>query len=64
MLVDLAKHVANAYEQQEGRSNSDSLQRIRAGFDAEWSKATDHPAGHIMKPDEMANDPTPKHPME
>jgi hypothetical protein len=36
LLVDLAKHVARAYE---GRDPEQVLDRIRAGFDAEW----DHP---------------------
>jgi hypothetical protein len=45
MLVDLAKHVANAYEQTEGRDRAEVLARIKAGFDAEWSSATDEPTG-------------------
>jgi len=48
MLVDLAKHVADAYEQQSQRNYQDSLRRIKAGFDAEWSHATDTPTGHVM----------------
>lgn len=40
LLVDLAKHVALCYESQ-GHSKEDSLERIKAAFDAEWSVSTD-----------------------
>ena len=40
LLVDLARHVAYAYEQQ-GMSGEDALCRIRAMFDAEWNAPTD-----------------------
>ncbi len=36
MPVDLAKHVANAYEQREGRNQQEVLERIKVGLDAEW----------------------------
>jgi hypothetical protein len=49
MLVDLARHVANAYCQTEGRDPADVLRRIRAGLDAEWSSPTDAPKGRLMK---------------
>ncbi|MFN0020233.1 MAG: DUF5076 domain-containing protein [Pirellulaceae bacterium] len=42
-LVDLAKHVANSYQQSEGRDPAEVLTRIKAGFDAEWAHATDTP---------------------
>ncbi len=45
LLVDLAKHVANAYEQLEGRDRNQTLARIKDGFDAEWDHATDVPTG-------------------
>ena len=45
LLVDLAKHVANAYEQLEGCDRQQTLARIKAGFDAEWDHATDEPTG-------------------
>jgi hypothetical protein len=51
-LVDLAKHVANAYEQTEGRDYSETLARIRIGFDAEWDAPTDEPSGHISTDDD------------
>lgn len=47
MLVDLARHVANAYAETEGRPPADVLARIRAGFDAEWDNPTDVPTGNL-----------------
>ena|SRR2546422_5369128 len=44
LLVDLAKHVANALHEQSGRDRADTLQRIRAGFDARSSPTTLPPA--------------------
>ena len=40
MLVDLARHVATAYESL-GNNRETTLERIRSAFDAEWSHATD-----------------------
>lgn len=40
MLVDLARHVASSYEQK-GHDREHALERLRAGFDAEWSSPTD-----------------------
>jgi len=40
MLVDLARHVASAYEAQ-GHDRDEVLNKIRAAFDAEWSHPTD-----------------------
>jgi|SRR5438132_10914115 len=48
MLVDLAKHVASAYHQSKGTDSLGVLKRIRQGFDAEWSTATDAPTGSIQ----------------
>ena len=45
MLVDLARHVANGYEQAQGRNREEVLGRIREGFDAEWESPTDKPTG-------------------
>lgn len=47
MLVDLARHVAIAYEQTEGCDRQETLARIKAGFDAEWDDATDEPMGKV-----------------
>ena len=40
MLVDLARHVANAYKEQ-GHDKAEVLVRIREAFDAEWEVPTD-----------------------
>ncbi|MEM6274082.1 MAG: DUF5076 domain-containing protein [Myxococcota bacterium] len=47
VLVDLARHVANAYEQGSGREVNEVLERIREAFDAEWDSPTDQPTGTI-----------------
>lgn len=47
LLVDLARHVANAYEQR-GYSSGAALTKIRQGFDAEWGTPTDEPTGSLM----------------
>lgn len=44
MLVDIARHAAAAYEPL-GYDRSETLDRIRAAFDAEWS----HPTSEIEK---------------
>jgi hypothetical protein len=48
MLVDLARHVANAYEQSGRMDTATALARLKEGFDAEWSWPTDEPTGKIM----------------
>jgi len=40
LLVDLAKHVANIYHQEQGHPVEKVLARIRQGFDAEWDHST------------------------
>jgi hypothetical protein len=47
MLVDLAKHVASAYEARTGADYGLVLNRIRELFDAEWETATDSPFGEL-----------------
>jgi hypothetical protein len=49
MLVDFARHVANAYQQQEGRNPEEVLRRIKEGLDAEWGFPTDTPTGQIVE---------------
>ena len=49
MLVDLARHVAGAYQQTQGRDPAEVMDRIRAGFDAEWNAATDKPEGGLLE---------------
>ncbi len=48
MLVDLAKHVANAYAQSGQTTHAAALARIREGLEAEWSKPTDEPKGGLI----------------
>ena len=45
MLVDFAKHVANAYEQTGKGSREEILARIKRGFDTEWTNPTDNVTG-------------------
>ena len=40
MLVDIARHAANAYAN-EGMPRAEALARIKALFDAEWASPTD-----------------------
>ncbi len=47
MLVDLAKHISNAYSQTQDISFDAALSRIREGFDAEWRSPTDRPRGQV-----------------
>lgn len=51
MLVDLARHVANAYEQSTGAGFEETLRRIREGFDVEWEDPTDTPSGEVLTDD-------------
>jgi hypothetical protein len=51
MLVDLARHVASAYQQLEGRDLDDTLARIKKGFDAEWNYPTDTVTGEVISKD-------------
>ena len=44
MLADLARHIANSYEQDAALDRVKTLQRIKAAFDAEMAP-TDHPEG-------------------
>jgi hypothetical protein len=48
MLVDLARHIARAYELAEGRNPKECLLRIKQGFDAEWSEPTDSADGQLL----------------
>jgi hypothetical protein len=48
MLVDLAKHIARAYQQETGSPYAKSLHRIKDGIDAEWHTPTDEPEGQIL----------------
>ena len=48
LLVDLARHVARAYREIYGRSEQESLARIRELFDAEWGSPTDLGKGRVL----------------
>jgi hypothetical protein len=45
MLADLAKHIANSYDQDVALDRLKTLQRIKVAFDAEMSKPTNDPTG-------------------
>lgn len=47
-LVDLAKHVANAFEQMNKGEREAVLGRIKEGFEAEWDKPTDEAEGKVV----------------
>ena len=47
MLVDLAKLIANAYQETAGMDRSAALASIKKGFDIEWGSPTDEPTGGI-----------------
>jgi hypothetical protein len=51
-LVDLARHLARAYEQLGHGDAVEVLGRIRAGFDVEWSRPTDEGRGQLLGEDE------------
>ena len=41
LLVDIARHAARAYANAGNLSEQQALERIRQGFNAEWSSLTD-----------------------
>lgn len=47
LLVDLAKHVANAYAQTRSCDVSEVLARIHEALEAEWHAPTDLPTGRV-----------------
>jgi Domain of unknown function (DUF5076) len=49
MLVDLARHVANAYEQDGRGDYFEVLSRIRQVFEAEWDSPTDIARGKLTE---------------
>ena len=48
MIVDLARHIARAHSQMYGKSEADSLLRIRELWDLEWNNPTDRPRGGLQ----------------
>ena len=55
MLVNLAKHVANAYHQTRGIDPNQTLDGIKAAFEKEWTNPTDKPMGEVMKKPQAEN---------
>jgi len=55
LLVNLAKHVANAYHQTKGVDPNQTLAGIKAAFDAEWANPTDRPTGEVIKNPQREN---------
>ena len=49
LLVDLARHVANAYSQTTEQDAHAVLSRVREGLDAEWESPTDYPSGGLLE---------------
>lgn len=49
LLVDLARHVANAYEQARGDDRAEVLARLREAFEVEWESPTDDPSGAFLE---------------
>jgi hypothetical protein len=49
LMVNLAKHAANAYHQTKGLDPNETLNRIKAAFDSEWASPTDKPTGEVVK---------------
>ena len=47
-LVDVARHVARAYQQTHGRDPSETMSRLLAGFRAELERPTDEPKGRLV----------------
>lgn len=50
VLADLARHIANGFQQTQGANLDESLSRIIEGFTAEINSPTDAPTGHIQRP--------------
>ena|SRR5438105_1915704 len=49
LLADVARHVANAHEESEGRDRNKTIESIRRLFNAELDKPTDEPKGNFVK---------------
>ena len=47
ILVDIARHVANAYDHEGTKHFNEVLNRIKWGFDTEWNNPTDTPKGKL-----------------
>ena len=47
MLSDLMRHIANSYYQDQGLDRVKTLERIKAGINAELKSPTDRPSGSV-----------------
>ena len=47
LLANLARHVANAYHQTRKVDPAQTLNGIKAAFDAEWANPTNNPTGEV-----------------
>ena len=47
LLADVARHVANAHHEQDGRDAGECLATIRKAFDVELDHPTDTPSGEF-----------------
>src|SRR6266496_200389 len=47
LLADLARHVANAHHEEEGRNVEECLAQVRRAFDAELDAPSDTPSGRF-----------------
>lgn len=50
VLADLARHIANGFNQSQGKDVDDALRRVVEGFSAEVGSPTDTPTGQIQQP--------------
>jgi len=48
MLADLARHIANSYQQDAGLDRLKTLRVIKAALEAELKSPTDDPSGHVL----------------
>lgn len=48
LFADIARQVASAFQDEEGRDPAATLARIKLGFDAELQWPTDDPAGEML----------------
>jgi hypothetical protein len=49
LLADIARHVANAMEEEQGAEVSETIATIRKAFDAEMDSPTDEPTGGFVE---------------
>lgn len=49
LLADLARHVANSYQQDGGLDRLKTLQQIKTALNVELSSPTDEPSGQIAR---------------